>query len=273
PAHGRQAHQRLRRAWPSYTRGHSESRPSRVCVLSIRRAPHHPWRCPQSVGSRPPHELSAHAPALRRGIPYRTLPQWRENTFKNADLIRSFPPPARESREWVSGFGNPLLWVADCYRIACVMDTRTVLDRLPTPSEHRRLAEAVGWAHAFDWETMPASLEGSLAGVVAIDGRNVVGMGRLVGDGVKYFYVQDLAVLPAYQGQGIGTALLRRLLDHVARPEDGFCHEGCTKTRTTERATKSMPKTINTAPATRRKRRSNAPVPTLEILATLAPKP
>jgi ribosomal protein S18 acetylase RimI-like enzyme len=97
------------------------------------------------------------------------------------------------------------------------MNNRTVLDRLPTPSEHRRLAEAVGWAHAFDWETMPASLEGSLAGVVALDDSQVVGMGRLVGDGVKYFYVQDLAVLPAYQGQGIGTALLRRLLDYVAR--------------------------------------------------------
>lgn len=63
---------------------------------------------------------------------------------------------------------------------------------------------------------MPASLDGSLAGVVALDGSQVVGMGRLVGDGVKYFYVQDLAVLPAYQGAGIGTALLRRLLDHVA---------------------------------------------------------
>jgi GNAT superfamily N-acetyltransferase len=97
-----------------------------------------------------------------------------------------------------------------------VIDVFTVLDRLPTPTEHRRLAEAVGWAAAFDWDTMPASLDGSLAGVVALDGDHVVGMGRLVGDGVKYFYVQDLAVLPGYQGTGIGTALLQRLLDHVA---------------------------------------------------------
>jgi GNAT superfamily N-acetyltransferase len=59
----------------------------------------------------------------------------------------------------------------------------TLLDRLPTPGEHRRLAEAVGWSHAFDW----------------------------------YFYIQDLAVLPAYQGRGIGSGLLGRLLDYVAR--------------------------------------------------------
>lgn len=95
-------------------------------------------------------------------------------------------------------------------------DALILLDRLPTPVEHRQLAEAVGWTEAFDWDTMPASLAGSLAGVVALDGDHIVGMGRLVGDGVKYFYVQDLAVLPEYQGAGIGAALLRRLLDHVA---------------------------------------------------------
>lgn len=93
--------------------------------------------------------------------------------------------------------------------------TLTLADRLPTADEHRRIAEAVGWSHAFAWEFLPASLAGSTAGVVALDGEEVVGMGRLVGDGVSYFYVQDLAVLPSHQGEGIGTLLLRRLLDHV----------------------------------------------------------
>jgi GNAT superfamily N-acetyltransferase len=96
-----------------------------------------------------------------------------------------------------------------------VIEAPTLLDRLPTPAEHRRIAEAVGWTEAFDWNTVPASLAGSLTGVVALDGDEVIGMGRLVGDGVKYFYVQDLAVLPEYQGAGIGMALLHRLRDHV----------------------------------------------------------
>jgi ribosomal protein S18 acetylase RimI-like enzyme len=64
---------------------------------------------------------------------------------------------------------------------------------------------------------MSASLAGSLTGVVAIKGSQVIGMGRLIGDGVKYFYVQDVAVLPAYQGYKIGSAMLDRLLDYVAR--------------------------------------------------------
>jgi len=40
----------------------------------------------------------------------------------------------------------------------------TLENRLPTPQEHRRLAEAVGWAHAFDWPSQPASLAGSTLG-------------------------------------------------------------------------------------------------------------
>jgi GNAT superfamily N-acetyltransferase len=89
-------------------------------------------------------------------------------------------------------------------------------DRIPTRAEHRAIAEAVGWTHAFDWDTIGASLAGSIAGVVALQNGVAVGMGRLVGDGVKYFYVQDLAVVPAAQGHGLGTVLLDRLLDQVA---------------------------------------------------------
>jgi ribosomal protein S18 acetylase RimI-like enzyme len=89
-------------------------------------------------------------------------------------------------------------------------------DRLPTADEHRRLAEAVGWGHAFDWPSLPASLAGSTLGVVAVDGAAVVGMARVVGDGVKYFAVQDVVVHPDHQARGIGRALLDRVLDRIA---------------------------------------------------------
>jgi ribosomal protein S18 acetylase RimI-like enzyme len=100
--------------------------------------------------------------------------------------------------------------------------TCTYLDRLPSPAEHRTLAEAVGWEHAFDWDTMPASLTGSVCGVVAQEDGETVGMGRVVGDGVFYFYVQDVVVLPDHQGRGIGEEILRRLVaavDAIAPPK------------------------------------------------------
>lgn len=89
-------------------------------------------------------------------------------------------------------------------------------DRLPSPAEHRRLAESVGWHGAFDWASQPASLAGSTLGVVAVDGDGTaIGMARVVGDGVKYFYVQDVVVDPAHQGRGIGRAILDRVLLRV----------------------------------------------------------
>lgn len=87
--------------------------------------------------------------------------------------------------------------------------------RVPTPEEHRALSGRVGWTHAFDWDTIPDSLDASLAGVLARDGDRVVGMGRLVGDGVFYFYVQDVAVDPDYQGRGVGQRIVAALLDHI----------------------------------------------------------
>lgn len=92
----------------------------------------------------------------------------------------------------------------------------TYTNRVPTPQEHRALGERVGWADTFRWDAMPASLAGSCCGTVAVtsDG-TVVGMGRVVGDGAFFFYLQDLAVDPEHRARGIGRELTERLLAQV----------------------------------------------------------
>lgn len=91
------------------------------------------------------------------------------------------------------------------------------LSRVPTPAEHRLLAESVGWHDAFAWEAMPASLAASVAGVVVRYDGQPVGMGRVIGDGAFYFYVQDVAVAPEHQGNGIGTVIVESLIEQVER--------------------------------------------------------
>ncbi len=59
------------------------------------------------------------------------------------------------------------------------------------------------------------ALKNDLLDVVAVIDNRVVGMGRLVGDGVMYWYLQEIVVLPEYQGKGIGTAIVNYLLDYV----------------------------------------------------------
>ena len=43
----------------------------------------------------------------------------------------------------------------------------------------------------------------------------VVGMGRVIGDGGWYFHIADMATLPEHQRRGIGDAVLTRLVEVI----------------------------------------------------------
>ena len=91
----------------------------------------------------------------------------------------------------------------------------TIKERLPTLEEYAAIVRSVGWEPIMNLGVAEEALEHSLYGVVAeLDGR-AVGMGRVVGDGVIYFYVQDIAVIPEHQHKGIGKMILSQLLTHL----------------------------------------------------------
>ena len=76
------------------------------------------------------------------------------------------------------------------------------------------LYQAVGWTnYTHQSEMLEKALSHSLAIYVALDGDAVVGLIRLVGDGFSSVLVQDLIVLPIYQRQGIGSALMKEALE------------------------------------------------------------
>ena len=76
------------------------------------------------------------------------------------------------------------------------------------------LYQAVGWTNYTNQPQMlEQALSHSLAIYVALDGDAVVGLIRLVGDGFSSVLVQDLIVLPSYQRQGIGSALMKQALE------------------------------------------------------------
>ena len=75
------------------------------------------------------------------------------------------------------------------------------------------LYQAVGWTNYTNQPKMlEQSLSHSLVIYLALDGDAVVGLIRLVGDGFSSVLVQDLIVLPIYQRQGIGSALMKEAL-------------------------------------------------------------
>ena len=61
-------------------------------------------------------------------------------------------------------------------------------------------------------EVIPAMIQGSFCFMVARSPEGgIVGMARVISDGHSDAYIQDVAVLNNYRGQGIGRELVRRL--------------------------------------------------------------
>ena len=91
-----------------------------------------------------------------------------------------------------------------------------IKNRLPTASEYRNLCESVGWGNVINFDVAESALKNSVAGVVALNSDNqTIAMGRIVGDGAIYFYIQDIVVAPAYQKQGVGTAILSSIFAYL----------------------------------------------------------
>jgi ribosomal protein S18 acetylase RimI-like enzyme len=93
-------------------------------------------------------------------------------------------------------------------------------DRLPTVTEFRELFDSVEWL-SYGPATTAAALAGSLCGAIALIDGEIVAMGRVVGDGGKFFYIQDVVVRPEHQGRGIGRNVVCRLLTEIERIAPG----------------------------------------------------
>jgi GNAT superfamily N-acetyltransferase len=97
-----------------------------------------------------------------------------------------------------------------------------IVERLPTALEHGQLMHAVGWADSARPERAARALAGARFGVVALDGSRAVGTGLVLGDGATFAYLKDIAVLPEWQGRGVGSRIVQALLAIIRRtsPDD-----------------------------------------------------
>lgn len=89
-----------------------------------------------------------------------------------------------------------------------------LLDNQLTAEDFIRLKVATGFLDR-PLAQVEKALVNDLFDVSVICDGKVIGMGRLVGDGAMYWYLQEIIVLPEYQGQGIGKKIVNRLLEHI----------------------------------------------------------
>lgn len=76
----------------------------------------------------------------------------------------------------------------------------------------------VGWPNPPSAATHMRILRGSYAVVLAVDDatQQVAGFITAISDGVLSAYISLLEVLPSYQGQGVGSLLMERMLARLA---------------------------------------------------------
>lgn len=89
------------------------------------------------------------------------------------------------------------------------------LENSITVEEYLQIRDSVGW-QALSVSQAIKALDNCLYNVKAVDDDgNIIGMGRVVGDGAVICYIQDLIVHPDYQGQSIGSRIVDMLKDYV----------------------------------------------------------
>lgn len=89
-----------------------------------------------------------------------------------------------------------------------------LVERVPTLEEYQKLRKGVGWWDV-DNKATEIGLHNSLFSVCVIFENEVVGCGRVIGDSGIYFYIQDVIVLPDFQGKGVGKRIMDAIMNYL----------------------------------------------------------
>ncbi len=90
------------------------------------------------------------------------------------------------------------------------METIKIERRRLTVDEYQALRGTTDW-FKIDDKVVEKSIKNDLFSICVCDGEELVGMGRIVGDGAIYFYIQDIIVIPSYQGKGLGIKIMNEI--------------------------------------------------------------
>ena len=89
-------------------------------------------------------------------------------------------------------------------------DAIELVERFPDVADYCRLRDATGLSPKSEAAAL-RGLANTTYGVSLLRDGDVVGMGRIVGDGGCFHFVVDIAVVPALQGRGLGKRIMDAL--------------------------------------------------------------
>ena len=90
-----------------------------------------------------------------------------------------------------------------------IVETRPI-----TVGEYQTLRATTNW-HPIQYGQVEMALKQDLFSVVVSKEGKALGMGRVIGDGAIYFYIQDVIVHPEHRGMGIGKLIMRAIANYL----------------------------------------------------------
>jgi GNAT superfamily N-acetyltransferase len=84
------------------------------------------------------------------------------------------------------------------------------------PVEIEQMYRVAGWwKEEYDASELPRLIRSSFVFIVALNVATgkAAGMGRAISDGISDAYLQDLVVLPEYRNLGVGTRIVKALVE------------------------------------------------------------
>lgn len=85
-----------------------------------------------------------------------------------------------------------------------------LVEGFPDAADYTRLRTAAGLSRKSP-EAAEHGVAGTLHGVRILRDGELIGMGRVIGDGGCFYFVVDIAVAPEHQGRGLGKRIMAAL--------------------------------------------------------------
>ncbi|OGV51038.1 MAG: GNAT family N-acetyltransferase [Lentisphaerae bacterium GWF2_52_8] len=96
------------------------------------------------------------------------------------------------------------------------LETRILKD-LP-PSAILPIYQSAGWwKEDYGLEFLSQIVRESFSFAATFDGEKLVGIGRALSDACSDAYIQDVAVLPEYRGKGVGSQIIKALIEDLQK--------------------------------------------------------
>lgn len=94
------------------------------------------------------------------------------------------------------------------------MNDIKIVRRAITADEFIEMRQSVGWGYP-EKEVISIGLKNTLFSVCLEKDNDIVGYGRIIGDGAFTIYIQDVIVKPEYQSRSLGIGIMNEIMEYI----------------------------------------------------------